>query len=53
MQVTKKEKARYTKNWLGTQYDLDFDWRGLVENGTLKYVAYGVERCPKTDRPHQ
>lgn len=45
-------KKLATRYWCGTQFNLDFDWEELIENKTLTYVAYGVERCPTTDRPH-
>lgn len=35
-----------------TQWNMDTDYRKLVEEGQLRYIAYGEELCPKSGKPH-
>jgi len=50
-----------TRYWIFTNYDLDFrytdlfTWSPCAEDwvrGKATYIAYGLETCPKTKRPH-
>jgi len=37
-----------------TNYDLEFDWDTFWDDHPLfKYICWGLETCPKTDRLHQ
>lgn len=39
--------------WTFTNFDMDFDWDQLFESeDSIKYIAYGRETCPSTNRPH-
>ncbi len=45
---------KYMKSrlWCFTNYTLDFDYENLIKACKVKYIKYGVEKCPKTDRVH-
>lgn len=42
-----------TRLWCGTQFDLEFDFKKLVDDEVLTFVAWGDEVCPTTDRKHK
>lgn len=39
--------------WCGTNFDLDLDWHAIFAKGDCKYIAYGDETCPTTNKSHQ
>lgn len=41
-----------TRNFIVTQWNLDCDYKHLFASGQFKYIAYGLETCPDTGRPH-
>jgi len=41
-----------TRLWCFTNYDLSFNYQALFDKGTIKYMAYGEEICPTTQRKH-
>lgn len=41
-----------TRLWCGTQFNLDFNFKKLVDDEILTFVAWGDEVCPDTDRKH-
>jgi len=43
-----------SRNWVFTNFKLDFDWDAYYENETrCNFIAYGNEVCPTTGRGHQ
>lgn len=42
-----------TRVWCGTQYNLDFDFKKLVDDEILSFVAWGDEVCPTSGREHK
>lgn len=38
--------------WCTTVYDMSFDFQALYDKGGIKYLGYGEEVCPTTNRPH-
>ena len=40
------------RNWTFTNFNPDFDYKCLVNDHKVKYIAYGEETCPKTSRKH-
>ena len=40
------------RNWTFTNYHLDFDYKCLVNDHKVKYIAYGEETCSTTKRKH-
>lgn len=41
-----------TKLWCFTNYDLSFNYEYYYHHTTAEYVAYSLEICPTTGRPH-
>ena len=43
-----------TRLWCFTNFNLDFDYKSIYDNEKyhIKYIAYGNEICPTTNRPH-
>lgn len=54
MPPKKKQRSavRKFRHWCFTNYKLDFDYAKLIESKQVKYLAYGEEKCPTTDRVH-
>ncbi len=46
------KKLTKTALWCFTQYKLDFDYEKYLKETTAIYVAYSLETCPTTKRPH-
>lgn len=40
------------RHWVFTNYKLDFDYKKLIDDHKVKYIAYGLETCPKTKNLH-
>lgn len=47
--MTKYKKSRL---WCFTNYRLDFDYEKLIKACKVKYIKYGIKKCPTTDRIH-
>ena len=41
-----------TRSFVVTQWNLDCDYQALVDEGQVRFIAYGEEVCPTTGRPH-
>lgn len=49
--MPKSIKNLRTRHWTFTNFDeLEFDYNSIMEH--FKYIAYGLETCPKTGRQH-
>lgn len=51
---TPREKSR---NWIFTQYDLEFDFEALMDKKQVRYIAFSLEHCKPSEefpegRPH-
>ena len=50
--VRKNNFISKTRLWCFTQFDkMDWDYASMIGR-KVKYIAYGLEKCPKTGRPH-
>lgn len=38
--------------WCFTNYDLEFDYQSYFDKCNVRYILYGLETCPSTDRLH-
>lgn len=47
-----KVKRTRSRLWCFTNFDLEFNYEGLLTETSAEYIMYGVEVCPKTQKVH-
>jgi len=47
--IGRPKKVRW---FIVTQWNIDCDYRELMKEGHIKWLAYGAEKCPKTGKEH-
>lgn len=45
-------KPKKTRWFVITQWNMDCDYEELLKRKQIRYIAYGQETCPETNRPH-
>lgn len=41
-----------TRNWWFTNFNLELDYANILEKSAVRYIRYGREVCPTTERQH-
>jgi len=47
--IGRPKKVRW---FIVTQWNIDCDYRELMKEGHIRWLAYGAEKCPKTGKDH-
>jgi len=51
----KRQKTEKSRNWCWTNFEMEYDWDEFWDdyNDVVRYLAYGEEICPETEKKHQ